>query len=132
MKVILLACLLAIAVLVSGVRVKSRLSSFSEGGAHTLFTLKISGNYCGPGYCGGRKGDYTKNACNFNAPAKDCGDRCCRAHDDCCIRNRNSCGTCDSAISKCLKACSGGWTLNPTKLEWKAMAIFFDHRPGCC
>ena len=37
------------------------------------------GNYCGPGYTGGERGDKR----NFSAPAKDNLDSCCKSHDKC-------------------------------------------------
>jgi hypothetical protein len=66
---VLLGLLLALVLTVEAASKTQAITQFSEG-AQTLFTFKISGNYCGPGWCGGNKGDFKKQTCNFNAPTK--------------------------------------------------------------
>jgi hypothetical protein len=67
MKVLLFAALLVLIAIVSAkksvishlIRINNEMTPFSEGSSDALITLKISGNYCGPGFCGGKIGDYT-------------------------------------------------------------------------
>ena len=47
-----------------------------------LIEVRVCGNYCGPGWCGGSQ--LFGNECSYSAPPDSCADACCMAHDRCC------------------------------------------------
>lgn len=92
--------------------------------------VKVHGHYCGPGWCDNQAwGCGTKKNvknCNTNRGVVSESDACCRAHDRCCIANRNNCGKCDSNFVKCLKRASGN------SIVRNSMIWFFEHRGNDC
>ena len=68
-------------------------------------TLRVCGNYCGPGWCGG---DYKPEGpeCNFAQKPTDCADGCCQEHDTCCREDAVAHNACDESLVQCLVDCA--------------------------
>jgi len=103
--------------------------------------LVYSGKYCGPGFCGGKKADFTTNKCDMSVRPTDDFDACCKAHDDCCINNRGKCGHCEPAVLSCwdraINAKKCKWYqvgCNLEKTKWKGIRAVMAARPkgSCC
>ena len=66
---------------------------------------KICGNYCGGGYCGGKRLNVGEK-CDYNVPAKDALDSCCKTHDKCyddVAAGKTTKAACDAALCRCSK-----------------------------
>ena len=66
---------------------------------------KIWGNYCGGGYCGGKRLKSCEQ-CNFSVPPKDEMDSCCKDHDKCyddAKSDETKLHACDQNLCSCLK-----------------------------
>jgi RHS repeat-associated protein len=63
------------------------------------------GNYCGAGYCGGKVLKRC-DVCDFNVPAKNPMDSCCKDHDKCyddAKGDKTKLHACDQNLCECLK-----------------------------
>ena len=70
---------------------------------------KIYGNWCGPDWTGGKKGEYDPNSGPY-APPIDALDSACEIHDKCYFNCRQS-SPCDAgARSKCFRNCDKALT----------------------
>ena len=85
----------------------------SFASASLVSELRICGNYCGPGWCGGKRERFPFD-CDTSVPALSCNDECCRNHDVCCERydyNRSISGpkaSCNRGLLDCLTECTDG------------------------
>ena len=73
------------------------------------FTLRVCGNYCGPGWC--NNSYISEHICDDSVEPESgvfsgysCGDQCCRTHDICCGHGSNT-SQCNSVIIECLHNC---------------------------
>jgi RHS repeat-associated protein len=69
---------------------------------------KICGNYCGGGYCGGKRLK-PGESCDFSVPPTDSRDSCCKTHDKCYddVQAGNTTKeACDAALCQCSKIAS--------------------------
>uniref|UniRef100_A0A6U9NUR2 Phospholipase A2 n=1 Tax=Zooxanthella nutricula TaxID=1333877 RepID=A0A6U9NUR2_9DINO len=64
-------------------------------------SLRVCGNYCGPGWCNGRQ--LPEDKCDESVTPTSCADACCRDHDACCGSDDDS--SCNEAIIECLSRC---------------------------
>mmetsp|Transcript_11466 Transcript_11466/g.16953 ORF Transcript_11466/g.16953 Transcript_11466/m.16953 type:complete len:225 (+) Transcript_11466:26-700(+) len=102
--------------------------------------VKVHGNFCGPGYCGtqywdGCKGRHVhQSRCNYNSGSYvDALDKCCRAHDKCCVeaRSKSSCSHCRPSMVACLERISCSWSAS-CSVKKSSFLLFFRNRSGCC
>mmetsp|Transcript_75463 Transcript_75463/g.157373 ORF Transcript_75463/g.157373 Transcript_75463/m.157373 type:complete len:173 (-) Transcript_75463:310-828(-) len=72
-------------------------------GGSAVPSMKICGNYCGRGWCGGQI--VSENSCDFTvaSEADSCPDSCCKNHDRCCSSSDTA--GCNRAIVDCLSHC---------------------------
>ena len=66
---------------------------------------KICGNYCGGGYCGGKK-LMPGEKCDYSVPPTDALDSCCQTHDKCyddVAAGKTTKKACDAALCACSK-----------------------------
>ena len=68
-------------------------------------TMRVCGNYCGPGWCGGT---YVQEGpqCPFDQLPTDCNDACCKVHDQCCREDALEHKGCDQALVQCITDCA--------------------------
>jgi RHS repeat-associated protein len=102
-----------------------------------LFTFRVYGNYCGPGWCNGQWVKEENCSCSKPQPLRapiDSMDSCCQAHDLCLAPAKTSAEmqACDKAICGCLSQINPadidpppGTDLNYVKNVWQAMIGLF-------
>ena len=80
------------------------------GGYELMVQFQLCGGYCGPGWCKGEYGwEDNCNARDGEVPESSCTDRCCMAHDTCCVIDaQHPLGSekeCNQQMVDCLEAC---------------------------
>ena len=83
--------------------------------------VKIHGNWCGPGWTGGKKVDAQDYTGSWNARAIDSLDRACRAHDKACA-SRGDRGCCSRDDAKLIRA-ANRTAANPLNLVLKPTLV---------
>ena len=69
-------------------------------------SIRICGNYCGPGWCNGLPLD--EALCDTSVdpdPSVFHADRCCKSHDHCCGPGNRS--TCNTLLANCIVSSAG-------------------------
>jgi hypothetical protein len=87
--------------------------------------IKIYGNYCGPGYCGGQNVQEQSGKCNWSVQPIDSLDACCKVHDKCCGSAATRNKSCNQQILACASKakCAQSSTTKWAECEIKKMAV---------